>query len=95
MSVVWRSFAPQSDFGRGPHWLHESPFLPILWEETQDLGAPSLKHAAMKIVLMDQSMLTPKLFAQVPWRIAEYLWGCLGRWCVKTDDSLCGHLSID
>lgn len=90
MAVFLSSPGPQFDFGKGPHWLHESPFLPLLWEQTQELGAPSLKHAAMKRVLMDQSLLTPELFAQVPWHIAKYLWECLGQWCVKTNQTLSG-----
>lgn len=88
MAVSLRSPGPQFDFGRGSHWLHESPFLPVLWEQTEDLGAPSLKHAAMKRLLSDQSLLTVELFAQVPWHIAKYLWECLGQWCVKTDHTL-------
>ncbi|OQD75175.1 hypothetical protein PENDEC_c008G05324 [Penicillium decumbens] len=79
MSISRHSPCPQTDFGRGPNWLHESPFLPLLWEQTQDLGAPSLKHAAMKKALMDQSALKPELFAQIPWHVAHYLWECLGR----------------
>ncbi|KAJ5218985.1 uncharacterized protein N7498_001084 [Penicillium cinerascens] len=79
MSISRYSSCPQTDFGRGPHWLHESPFLPHLWETTQDVGAPSLKHAAMKMALVDQSALKPDLFAQLPWHIAHYLWECLGR----------------
>lgn len=94
MAVSLYSPGPQSDFGKGPHWLHESPFLPVLWEQTQDIGSPSLKHAAMKRVLSDQSLLKPELFAQVPWHIAEYLWECLGQWCVNTDSTLCEGLSI-
>lgn len=82
MSIILRSLRPQHDFGRGPHWLHESPFLPVLWEQTQAHGAPSLKHAAMKQLLQDQSALNKELFQHVPWHFALYLWECLGRWCV-------------
>lgn len=89
MAVSLHSPGPQFDFGKGSHWLHESPFLPVLWEQTQELGAPSLKHAAMKKLLSDQSLLTTELFTHVPWQIAEYLWGCLGQWCVKIDHRLC------
>ncbi|KAJ5948619.1 hypothetical protein N7454_001926 [Penicillium verhagenii] len=71
------SEGPQNNFSRGPHWNHESPFLPVDWETTQELGAPSLKHAAMKAVLYDQSELKPEMFEHVPWLIAEYLWRCL------------------
>lgn len=92
MSVYLISPAPQSDFGRGPHWLHESPFLPFLWETTQERGASPLKHAAMKQVLMDQSVLNAELFEHVPWRIAQYLWECLGRWWVSNMPCLFGGI---
>ncbi|KAL2001620.1 hypothetical protein VTN02DRAFT_1529 [Thermoascus thermophilus] len=71
--------APALGFTKGPSWVHESPFLPIGWEEGSRLGAPSLKHLAMRKTLRDQRNLTPELFANVPWHIASYLWECLGR----------------
>ncbi|KAJ5648045.1 hypothetical protein N7490_004417 [Penicillium lividum] len=78
MSIIKHySEGPQNDFSRGPHWNHESPFLPVDWETTQKRGAPSLKHAAMKRVLRDQSELRSEMFADIPWIIAEYLWQCL------------------
>lgn len=64
---------------KGPSWVHESPYLTIGWEDTREFGAPSLKHSSMRQVLSDQSMLTPELFANVPWGLASYLWECLGR----------------
>lgn len=64
---------------RGPSWVHENPYLTIGWEETSESGAPSLKHSAMRQTLSDQSILTPELFANVPWTIAKYLWDCLGK----------------
>ncbi|KAJ6120020.1 hypothetical protein N7523_004300 [Penicillium sp. IBT 18751x] len=82
MSIVHHSPGPQTDFGRGPHWLHESPFLPPLWETVQDVGAPSLKHSAMKRILSDQSRLKREHFAHIPWLLAKYLWECLGK-CYK------------
>ncbi|KAJ5525096.1 hypothetical protein N7494_011746 [Penicillium frequentans] len=81
-SVAQYSLYAQTDFSRGPHWNHESPFLPVDWETTQERGAPSLKHAAMKRVLRDQSALKVEMFEHVPWLIAEYLWDCLGK-CMK------------
>lgn len=62
---------------KGPAWVHENPYLTIGWEETSESGAPSLKHSAMRQVLSDQSMLTPELFANIPWLVARYLWECL------------------
>ncbi|PWY76256.1 hypothetical protein BO70DRAFT_93032 [Aspergillus heteromorphus CBS 117.55] len=70
---------PSLSSSRGPAWVHETPFLPQGWEETSDAGPPSLKHAAMRQLLSDQRNLQPTLFAHVPWRIASYLWDCLGR----------------
>lgn len=81
-SVAHYSLYAQTDFSRGPHWNHESPFLPVDWETTQERGAPSLKHAAMKRVLRDQSALKVEMFEHVPWLIAKYLWDCLGKWYV-------------
>ncbi|KAJ6096136.1 hypothetical protein N7486_006882 [Penicillium sp. IBT 16267x] len=76
------SLYAQTDFSRGPHWNHESPFLPVDWETTQEQGAPSLKHAAMKRVLRDQSALKIEMFEHVPWLIAEHLWDNLDK-CMK------------
>lgn len=71
---------PALALSRGPSWVHESPYLTIGWEDTNDeMGSPSLKHSAMKRILSDQRVLTPELFATIPWHIAEYLWDCLGR----------------
>lgn len=81
----------QTDFGRGPHWLHESPFLPPLWENTQDVGAPSLKHAAMRTLLSDQSALKTEHFMHVPWLLALYLWDCLKRWQALLQRTLPGY----
>lgn len=74
-----KMMAPAVGFTKGPSWVHESPFLPIGWEEGSPFGAPSLKHLAMRKTLRDQRNLTPELFANVPWHIASYLWECLGR----------------
>ncbi|KKK16088.1 hypothetical protein P175DRAFT_0561181 [Aspergillus ochraceoroseus IBT 24754] len=71
--------APASEFSNGPSWIHETPFLPIGWEELNDDGAPSLMHSAMRKLLLDQRNITVPLFANVPWKIASYLWDCLGR----------------
>ncbi|KAL2860896.1 uncharacterized protein BJX67DRAFT_325386 [Aspergillus lucknowensis] len=71
--------APPSLFSNGPAWIHESPFLPSGWEEASPYGASSLMHLAMRRLLSDQRGLTPSLFANVPWRVANYLWDCLGR----------------
>ncbi|RJE24563.1 hypothetical protein PHISCL_03094 [Aspergillus sclerotialis] len=71
--------APALALSRGTSWVHESPYLPLGWEETNEIGSPSLKHSAMKRVLSDQRALTPEIFAAVPWHIANYLWDCLGR----------------
>ncbi|XHG05349.1 hypothetical protein AWENTII_008577 [Aspergillus wentii] len=64
---------------KGPSWVHESPFLTEGWENRSKAGSPSLKHSAMRKTLSDQRNLTPQLFANVPWRIASYLWDCLGK----------------
>ncbi|PLB46853.1 hypothetical protein P170DRAFT_511527 [Aspergillus steynii IBT 23096] len=63
----------------GPSWVHETPYLPEGWESTSTVGAPTLKHAAMRQTLSNQRRLVPELFANVPWQIASYLWDCLGR----------------
>lgn len=70
---------PALSMSRGTSWVHESPFPPIGWENTNECGSYSLKHSAMKRILSDQRALTPRLFATVPWHIARYLWDCLGR----------------
>ncbi|QMW39335.1 hypothetical protein G4B11_002615 [Aspergillus flavus] len=66
-------------YSKGPSWVHETPFLPAGWEETNAIGAPTLKHSAMRQALSDQRNLTPQLFANIPWPIASYLWDCLER----------------
>ncbi|KAL2828742.1 hypothetical protein BDW59DRAFT_43485 [Aspergillus cavernicola] len=71
--------APATLFKNGPAWIHETPFLPQGWEDSSTNGAPSLMHSAMRKILSDQRSLTPTLFANVPWHLASYLWGCLGR----------------
>ncbi|KAL3463173.1 hypothetical protein BJX64DRAFT_257740 [Aspergillus heterothallicus] len=73
------AFAPASKFSNGPAWIHESPFWPKGWEEGSPHGAFPLKHIAMKKLLSDQRSLTSKLFENVPWQLARYLWDCLGR----------------
>jgi hypothetical protein len=82
MSVIFRDNQPQGYFPRGENWFHEIPFLPHGWETTNDHGSGSLKHAAMKALLKDQSQLKPELFEIVPWHLAKYLWDALGRWWV-------------
>lgn len=74
-----KTSAPAVAYSKGPSWVHETPFLTRGWEETNEVGAPSLKHSAMKQVLSDQRNLTPQLFVNIPWPIANYLWDCLGR----------------
>ncbi|KAL3494607.1 hypothetical protein BJX62DRAFT_197708 [Aspergillus germanicus] len=66
-------------FLNGPTWIHESPFWPEGWEEGSPFGASPLKHIAMKKLLADQRTLTSKLFENVPWQLASYLWDCLER----------------
>jgi hypothetical protein len=66
-------------FLNGPAWIHESPFWPEGWEEGSPFGASPLKHIAMKKLLADQRTLTSKLFENVPWQLASYLWDCLER----------------
>jgi hypothetical protein len=81
MSVILHSPGPQANFKRGPHWYHESPFLPYCWEDRrQELGAPSLKHAARQKALEDQSALRLEMFENIPWPIALELWEYLGHW---------------
>lgn len=65
---------------RGTSWVHESPHLPIGWEEINARGSASLKHCAMRGLLSDQRRLDVETFKTVPWHIAQYLWKCLGRW---------------
>lgn len=73
------TMAPALALSRGTSWVHESPYLPLGWEDTNEIGSASLKHSAMKRILSDQRALTPEIFATVPWHIANYLWDCLGR----------------
>ncbi|KAJ5257083.1 hypothetical protein N7478_013187 [Penicillium angulare] len=95
ISITLYSEGPQTDFSRGPHWNHESPFPPLLWESTSpEQGSRSLKSTAIKGLLKDQSALSPEIFTAVPWIIAEDLWDCLKRWCVLTPQSISSRLLI-
>ncbi|KAJ5625640.1 hypothetical protein N7510_001949 [Penicillium lagena] len=67
------------DPSQAPVWFHESPHLPYGWEASNDRGAGSLKHAAMRATLQDQSLLKPDMFDHVPWLLAKYLWDSLGK----------------
>ncbi|KAJ5818667.1 hypothetical protein N7474_004258 [Penicillium riverlandense] len=67
------------DPSQAPAWFHESPYLPYGWETSNERGAGSLKHAAMRATLQDQSLLKPDMFDHVPWLLAKYLWDSLGR----------------
>lgn len=78
MSIILDSPSTQHDFGRGPHWYHESPFLPIGESEENEFGVASLKDTATRRLFMDQSALKPEIFEHVPWKIARELWGFLG-----------------
>ncbi|CAI7619313.1 unnamed protein product [Penicillium pancosmium] len=82
MSVILHSSGPQANFKKGPHWYHESPFLPYCWEDRQEPGAPSLKHTARQKALEDQSELRLEMFENIPWPIALELWEYLGH-CKK------------
>ena len=78
MSIELVSPAPQTDFGRGPHWLHESPFLPVDWDwKPTSRTVASLKQMAMKRVLADQSALKVAHFKSIPWPIAKWMWESL------------------
>lgn len=79
-SVLLRGGRPQNDFKRGAHWFHESPFLPYGWGVESPKGASSLKQMSMRATVRDQSILTPDLFHNVPYSLAEYLWYSLGEW---------------
>ncbi|KAJ5908930.1 hypothetical protein N7495_001612 [Penicillium taxi] len=81
MSIITlRSDISQYDFKRGKYWNHESPFLPVDWEQiNSETGAPSLKHSAMRYALQDQSQLKAFMFKNIPWLLAKYLWDCLDR----------------
>ncbi|KAL4936519.1 hypothetical protein BDV06DRAFT_233334 [Aspergillus oleicola] len=63
----------------GPAWVHESPYMPIGWEEGSPFEAAPLRHLAMKKLLADQRNLTSSLFTNVPWNLASDCWDCLGR----------------
>ncbi|KAJ5083629.1 hypothetical protein N7456_013056 [Penicillium angulare] len=79
-SITLYSEGPQTDFSRGPHWNHESPFPPLLWESTPpERGSRSLRSTAIKGLLKDQSALSPETFTTVPWIIAKDLWDRLQR----------------
>ncbi|KAK4863426.1 hypothetical protein LT330_002204 [Penicillium expansum] len=77
MSIILEDNQPPGFLRLGPTWYHEIPFLPYGWETTNDRGSGSLKHAAMKALLQDQSALKPELFEYVPWYLAQYLWDAL------------------
>lgn len=70
----------------GVSWEYESPFLEVDYEERHPLGAPSLKHLAMKQTLRDQRSLSQSHFFDVPWLIAKELWDYLSRRCVSFFD---------
>ncbi|OQE47003.1 hypothetical protein PENCOP_c001G02221 [Penicillium coprophilum] len=77
MSIILEDNQPPGFLRLGPTWYHEIPFLPHGWEATNDEGSGSLKHAAMKALLRDQSALKPELFEYVHWYLAKYLWDSL------------------
>ncbi|KAJ5615623.1 hypothetical protein N7537_000737 [Penicillium hordei] len=79
MSIILEDNQPPGFVRLGPTWYHEIPFLPYGWETTNDRGSGSLKHAAMKALLQDQSALKPELFEYVSWYLAKYLWDALKR----------------
>ncbi|KAJ6137862.1 hypothetical protein N7471_004348 [Penicillium samsonianum] len=79
MSIILEDNQPPGFVRLGPTWYHEIPFLPHGWETTNDRGSGSLKHAAMKALLRDQSALKPELFEYVHWYLAKYLWDALKR----------------
>ncbi|CAG8353523.1 unnamed protein product [Penicillium salamii] len=79
MSIILEDHQPPSLTRLGPTWYHEIPFLPHGWETTNDHGSGSLKHAALKSLVRDQSALKPELFEHVPWCLAKYIWDALGR----------------
>ncbi|KAL4930674.1 uncharacterized protein BDV17DRAFT_35987 [Aspergillus undulatus] len=70
---------PAVSLANGATWVHESPYMPVGWEEGSPFEAPPLRHLAMRKFLSDQRNLTPALFTNVPWRIASDCWDCLGR----------------
>ncbi|KXG45206.1 uncharacterized protein PGRI_041190 [Penicillium griseofulvum] len=77
MSIILEDNQRPQFLRLGPTWYHEIPFLPHGWETTNDRGSGSLKHAAMKALLQDQSALKPELFEYVHWYLAKYLWDSL------------------
>ncbi|KAJ5157372.1 uncharacterized protein N7482_008472 [Penicillium canariense] len=79
MSIIFESPSAQHDFSRGPHWYHESPFLPLGGNEEKKAGASSLKDTATRCLFMDQSAVKPELFENIPWMIARELWEYLSR----------------
>ncbi|KAL4921591.1 hypothetical protein BDW62DRAFT_174024 [Aspergillus aurantiobrunneus] len=70
---------PAVSLHNGPAWVHESPYMPIGWEEGSSFEAPPLRHLAMRKLLSDQRNLSHSLFVDVPWHIASDLWCCLAR----------------
>lgn len=63
----------------GSTWEYESPYLEVDYEERRPLGAPTLKHLAMKQTLRDQRSLSQSHFVNVPWLIAKEVWDYLSR----------------
>lgn len=80
MSILLEDNQPPRFTRLGPTWYHEIPFLPHGWETTNERGSGSLKHAAMKTLIQDQSALKPESFENVHWHLAKYIWDALGRW---------------
>ncbi|KAJ6021020.1 hypothetical protein N7540_006524 [Penicillium herquei] len=72
------SEGPQTNFNRGPLWLHQSPFWPpgSGWP-TPPKGTRSLMDTAIRVATKDQSLLKPELFKNIPWHIAEEIWETL------------------
>ncbi|KAL4956926.1 hypothetical protein BDW69DRAFT_181061 [Aspergillus filifer] len=73
------SMGPAVSRPNGPAWVHESPYMPIGWEEGSPFEAAPLRYLAMRKLLADQRNLTPALFTNVPWNLASDCWDCLGR----------------
>ncbi|KAJ5736920.1 uncharacterized protein N7483_002045 [Penicillium malachiteum] len=79
------SEGPQTNFNRGPLWLHQSPYWPpgSGWP-TPPRGTRSLMDTAIRIATKDQSLLTPDLFKNIPWHIAEEIWNHLAQFNKQT-----------
>ncbi|KAJ5085426.1 hypothetical protein N7532_010197 [Penicillium argentinense] len=78
--LLFTSREPSSTFNRGPHWYHESPWLPLGHDALSNnaLGSRSLKQTALLKTLHDQSLLDPASFKNVPWLLAKEIWDFLG-----------------